>query len=458
VSDFLTFSLKNFNKSDQIQDINQERPIMKKLLVLTLLLNSFAYSQELPQEPVLPENKDPNHEYPVITFQKFTEEEKAELDLTDAQIATMKGISRNHLSQIVKDPEEFKRLEIIGMDILLPKTTLFPPTPQSFEARLALNNLGSPSYGFQNKFCNPLLKTPQNFSTPLGSLIHNSNQIIEKMEDDQIKKKNFNPGQIYFIWGYNRGWHSKSDATFTTADGTFTIHDAHGNDRPSTDLIDYIKPSHILIPQYNLRIGYQLTPKWSIEVGMDHMKWVFDPNRPYHVTGDYDRTVYVQDPNDPHNLFGYNFDQVKQTGDMRWLTFEHSDGYNYAFVAGVYKHNLYSTRNEKFKVDALGGAGLGPMIPKTKVMFHQDTWWNWEGLDNKFHVAGFGGHAEGKLRLTYGPVFAEAAGRYTLVKLNNALVNDQGARLEHTPISSFQFIGAVGVNVPISKKEKKKVP
>jgi hypothetical protein len=345
------------------------------------------------------------------------------------------------------------------MDILLPKTTLFPPTPQSFEARLALNNLGTPSFGFQNKFCNPLLKTPQNFSTPLGSLVHNSNQIIEKMENDNLKAKKFNPGQIYFIWGYNRGWHSKSDATFTTADGTFTIKDAHGNDRPSPfDPKIYFNPETMSIPQYNFRLGYQLTPKWSIEVGMDHMKWVFDPNRTYNVTGNYDRTVYVQDPNDPHNLFGLNFDQVKQTGDMRWLTFEHSDGYNYAFVAGVYKHNLYSTRNEKFKVDALGGAGLGLMIPKTKVMFHQDNWWNFEGLDNKFHVAGFGGHAEGKLRLTYGPVFAEAAGRYTLIKVENALVNDQGARLEHSPISSFQFIGALGVSIPIAKKEKKKVP
>jgi len=426
---------------------------MNKILFLTVFINFVAHAQEVQ------ETKDPNEEYPIVTFQKFTEEQKAELDLSDEQIAQMKEISRSHLSKFIKDPEELKDLEVVGMDILLPKTTLFPPTPQSFESRLALNNLGSPSFGFQNKFCNPLLKSPNNFTTPLGSLVSQSNQIIEKMEDDQIKKKNFNPGQIYFIWGYNRGWHSKSDATFTTADGTFTVHDAHGNDRPSPfDPKVYFNPATMSIPQYNFRLGYQLTPKWSIEAGMDHMKWVFDMNRTYEVSGEYNRTVFVQDPNDPHNLFGYNFDQVKQTGDMRWLAFEHSDGYNYAFVAGVYKQNLYSTRNEKFKVDALGGAGLGLMIPKTKVMFHQDGWWNWEGLDNKFHVAGFGGHAEGKLRLTYGPVFAEAAGRYTLIKVENALVNDQGAHLEHTPISSFQFIGALGVSVPLVKKEKKKVP
>ena len=96
------------------------------------------------------------------------------------------------------------------------------------------------------------------------------------------KKKRF----IYITWGYNRGFHSNSDATFKTASGTFTIHDAVGHDRQSTELLDYIHPERIPIPQYNLKIGYEVNENWDIVAGLDHMKCVFQNDRKYEVSGD----------------------------------------------------------------------------------------------------------------------------------------------------------------------------
>jgi len=262
---------------------------------------------------------------------------------------------------------------------------------------------------------------------------------------------------IYFTWGYNRNFHSKSDATFTTNSGTFTIHDAIGYDRPSRDILDYVVPSRIPIPQYNLRVGYVLNEHWDIVAGLDHMKWVFQNQFQYEVTGDYNQTVFIpHESGDPTLLTGLTFDQVKETGDMRWLHFDHTNGYNYAHLGAIYKSNFFSSRNGDFKIETGIGAGAGLMIPQTTVKYHQGTWWNWQGVDNNFHVAGFGGHAEAKLQFEYKNFFLEPIVRGTYIKINNALVQESGEKLEHTPIGSVQFIVQGGYKIPLSQRKRKK--
>ena len=59
-------------------------------------------------------------------------------------------------------------------------------------------------------------------------------------------------GKVYVTWGYHRGQHTRSDVTFKTPDGTFTIHNVLGVDRPSNSLRSYIDPTKFTQPQYNL--------------------------------------------------------------------------------------------------------------------------------------------------------------------------------------------------------------
>jgi hypothetical protein len=398
-----------------------------------------------------------NEEYPVLSFDLYNEEDFETIDLPPSILEQFKQTSRDDISKLIvtDKPED---LELRGVQILLPRTNFFPPTRQSYEARLGLANIARPSFGLQGKQCNFLVNSEEAQQIPILELATSTNDIIQHIEDDNLKAKKFNPGQIYFFWGYNRGWHSKSDVTFRTSDGTFTIYDAHGTDRPSKEFKTYVNPATFSVPQYNFRLGYQLNPKWSIEGGMDHMKWVFDNTRQYQVDGEFSSTVFVRDPNDEHNLFGLSFDQVKESGDMRWLRFEHTDGYNYAFVASTYTQNLLTSRDEKWKLDGIGGAGIGLMIPRTDVSIHRDQWWNYDALNNKFKIAGYGVHAEGKLRISYKNMFAEASGRYTGIKIDNALVNDRGDRMEHTPIHSFQFIFGGGVYMPLGSNKPKPKP
>lgn len=274
------------------------------------------------------------------------------------------------------------------------------------------------------------------------------------------------PGRFYFMWGYNRSWHSLSDATFKTSEGTFTIHDAKGYDRPSPlksfkDFIVYVNPSQLSIPQYNMKIGYMFNEKWGIEVAQDHMKWVFDNTLNYRMTGEFSPDLFVKNE-DRQNEWDVHkpitFDEAKATGNASWLNFEHTDGYNYVNVGAVYNQNLYKTKNNKFAVDLRGSAGAGVLIPKTQVYMHRDQQWNHVGMNNKFHVAGYGAHADVRLKLTFWDrVFVEAATKGSIVKIENALVDGTSNRLEQTPISSVQLIGSIGYQQPLYKKKKKKI-
>jgi hypothetical protein len=268
--------------------------------------------------------------------------------------------------------------------------------------------------------------------------------------------------EIYISWGYHRGYHGVSDVQFKTPEGTFTVHDAAGKDRPTPFTFDeYFNPKNISIPQYNLEIGFMFNSKWGIELQHDHMKWVFDNKRPYEMSGEYDHLVAVKnaDPSaDWDSIEMVPFSEAKARKDGSWMAFEHSDGYNYPSIGVVRKFDLYSTKNNAVAVSGLVGGGVGLMIPKTKVMFHQDQAWNWEGLDNKFHIAGGGAHLNAKLRVTLLTKFyVQAVARGTYIKVKDALVDGSESRMEHLqPISSIQFIGQVGYIHTLKKKSVKK--
>ena len=394
---------------------------MKHLIFSLLIVCSSLWAQD-PSKAEIPPVE-------VIPYEKL-----AEHDLSDEKIDQLSELSKNHViksseNQITKD-----ELELVDVELVYEQEPIiFSKTPSTFKPSLDATPLCFPQH-----------------SSPLLSLTKDVEKVFKV---DPPKKR-----MIYFSWGYNRGFHSKSDATFKTADGTFTVHDAVGRDRQSKDILDYVIPSRIPIPQYNLRIGYQLNDHWDIVVGLDHMKWVFDNQIKYEVTGDYNHMVFVPDASgDPALLTGLTFDQVKQTGDMRWLSFEHTNGYNYVHAGAIYKNNLFTSRNGDFKIETGVGAGAGIMVPQTTVKYHQDSWWNWQGVDNQFHVAGFGAHAEAKVQLGYKNFFIEPVVRGTYIKINNALVQSNGEVLSHTPIGSIQFIVQGGYKIPL-KERKKRAP
>ena len=141
-------------------------------------------------------------------------------------------------------------------------------------------------------------------------------------QNDTIKKERYtahNKGKFTVSWGGNREKFTDSDIHFMGDDYNFVVNNATAHDKPKGWHIDYITPGRMTIPQTNFKLGYFITDKYSVSIGVDHMKYVMTQNQTANITG-------VIDGNPPFNG-GYNNTPTVLTEDF--LMFEHTDGLNY---------------------------------------------------------------------------------------------------------------------------------
>jgi len=273
---------------------------------------------------------------------------------------------------------------------------------------------------------------------------------LENVIEKDSKKKGIQ--EIWISWGYNRDWHSKSDAMFKTLYGDFTIHDAYGDDVPKKFGIYYFDPEKISIPQYNIEIGVMFNDKWGMDLHMDHMKWKFDRLRDYEITGDFSKKVWSTRGSRK------TFEEAIRDKDASWLRFEHTDGYNYLSLGLIRNLKLVESKSGNFDIDARVSGGAGLMVPRTDIrLYYQkdDGGSDRYGINNKFHIAGYGVHADARLKFTFwDKVFLQATVRGSRIKVKNALVDGVGASLEHTPINSVQVIGQIGYQHKFKMKSK----
>jgi hypothetical protein len=192
------------------------------------------------------------------------------------------------------------------------------------------------------------------------------------ISDAQVFKPLARKGQLYFGWGWNRGYYSNSDIRFTGDNYDFTLLDVSANDRQSEfDAELYFAPETITIPQTNMRLGYFLTDKIALSLGVDHMKYVM---------------VNWVDVNIEGTLPNHDYDDLLHNGEIylhpRFLKFEHTDGLNYINSEVEYFENVY--QKPKFQFNVFAGAGFGVIVPKTNV-----TLMGYPRHD-AFHLAGYG--------------------------------------------------------------------
>lgn len=198
-----------------------------------------------------------------------------------------------------------------------------------------------------------------------------------------------NKGKFYVYWGGNRDFYSSSDIHFYGSDYQFTVHNASAHDKPKGWHIDYINPVRMTIPQTNVKVGYYISDKYSISLGVDHMKYVMTQNQEANVTGYYpNQGSYNEQLPNGNTLLTEDF-----------LMFEHTDGLNYVNAEITRHHdfsNLLSIQNtDKIQFNALAGVGTGILYPKTNA-----TILGRERNDD-FYVAGYGLSAKGGLNITF---------------------------------------------------------
>lgn len=190
-------------------------------------------------------------------------------------------------------------------------------------------------------------------------------------QDTLTKRTSKNKGTFFVYWGWNRGAYTNSDIHFQGTNYDFTLLDVQAKDRQSPFAFDtYFKS--ITIPQYNLRIGYFLTEKYSLSFGVDHMKYVMIGQQ----------TTTIKGNIATGSVYDGNYSNENFTIEPNFLQFEHTDGLNYLNLEIHRKDKIYQYK--KVTLNLTEGFGGGILLPRTNT-----TLLNKPRYD-QFHLAGFG--------------------------------------------------------------------
>lgn len=216
-------------------------------------------------------------------------------------------------------------------------------------------------------------------------------------------------GRVFAYWGYNRAQFSRSNIHFAGNGYDFTLHDVVAKDRPEPfTLGGYFNPKNIWIPQYNYRVGWFANDRWSFSLGLDHMKYVVARDQTVAIHGT------ISNERDPSHALANGTAEVSLTPDF--LAYEHTDGLNLLSVDADRYHRLWSGKTGKLALYATEGAFAGAVIPRTDVRLFG------EGLNNKFHLAGYGAGAQvGLFALVADRVFLRAQVRGGFIHLPGVL-------------------------------------
>ncbi len=215
--------------------------------------------------------------------------------------------------------------------------------------------------------------------------------------------------RVFAYWGYNRAQFTTSDIHFTGSDYDFILHNVVAKDKPEPfSLNNYFNPKYIWIPQYNYRAGWFFNDKWSFSLGLDHMKYVMAHDQSVQLTGTISRE------RSPAYATSGETGEVRLTPDF--LSYEHTDGLNLLAVDADHYDRIWSSKNGKQALYFTEGLFMGPVIPRTDVRLFG------EGLNNKFHLAGYGAGAQvGVFGLFWDRVFLRANLRAGYIELPSVL-------------------------------------
>lgn len=214
--------------------------------------------------------------------------------------------------------------------------------------------------------------------------------------------------RVFAYWGYNRAQFTTSDIRFTGRNYDFILHQVVARDKPEPfTLGNYFKPKNVWIPQYNYRVGWFLNECWSFSVGLDHMKYVVVK----------DQSVFMSGTISPDRSARYALNdgkEVRITPDL--LTYEHTDGLNLLAADADHYNRISRGGKGNNALYFTQGLFIGPVIPRTDVRLFG------EGINNKFHLAGYGTGAQlGLFALFADRVFLRANMRAGYIELPSVL-------------------------------------
>lgn len=225
----------------------------------------------------------------------------------------------------------------------------------------------------------------------LSSSMHAQENVLNNTSKISSSKSIFNPehkrnfsrkGDFYFHWGYNHSWYGKSDIRFEGPNYDFTLKDVVAHDRQSKLSWAYLNPGLISVPQYDIRFGYFIKDNYSISIGWDHMKYVMDIPQSVAITGNIGTKITPENVSTGALAGDYNGQTIKV--DENVLTFEHTDGFNYANFEIERYDDIWVAPGGNTSLTLETGLGGGLLIPRSDVRLFG------LGRNNHWNISGYG--------------------------------------------------------------------
>jgi len=191
--------------------------------------------------------------------------------------------------------------------------------------------------------------------------------------------------RFYVYWGWNGSAYTKSDISFEGELYNFTLHNAAADDRPTSFTLDnYFNPEKFSTPQFNVRLGYFISDKYDISIGLDHMKYVLNQGQDVSITGQISETNF---------LYGGTYDNDIITVRRSFVKYEHTDGLNYINVE--LRRRDFIGRWKTFELYVSEGLGLGMVMPRTDAAVLNRQ------RHDAYHLSGYGINLVSALRVHF---------------------------------------------------------
>ncbi len=204
-------------------------------------------------------------------------------------------------------------------------------------------------------------------------------------QSSTIKDNAYQKGDIYFYWGWNRGFFTNSDISFQGQNYHFKLENVVSKDRQTKfDVNSYLNPRRLTLPQTNFRIGYFINDHYNVSFGFDHMKYVVQEGQTVKINGEIKGTETRYDGE-------YINDDIVLSPDF--LQFEHTDGLNYLNLSLRRIDRLLNFN--KIKLHLTEGFDLGALVPRTdaELLNFQDN--------DKYHLSGYGASLVAGVNVTF---------------------------------------------------------
>ena len=237
-------------------------------------------------------------------------------------------------------------------------------------------------------------------------------------------------GEFYFSWGYNTEWytHSSIHISQPALGNDYTFMHVRGVDHRGWD--EGLFSEALSIPQYNYRLGYIFNEQKGLgfEINFDHTKFIFA-----------DQYVRIKGTRGNHpvdSAIAFN----EQNGFYYYL----NNGANFLLFNIVKRKHLALSRDQKVKLDFLGKAGVGPVIPHVQNSLFGKL------NDQGFQFGGWNIGLEGTLRATFFQyVYLEFCNKLDYARYSGLEIYEGKAK---QAFGTYEWILNLGFTIPGKKK------